>query len=74
MNTIEKQALLKDLGAAIKEVRENKQVNVSTLAQKAAIEEKHLEEIESGLIDVPFTELVAIAQGLGVGVYKILPL
>jgi ribosome-binding protein aMBF1 (putative translation factor) len=74
MNTIEKQALLKDLGAAIKEVRENKQVNVSTLAQKAAIEEKHLEEIESGLIDVPFTELVAIAQSLGVGVYKILPL
>jgi ribosome-binding protein aMBF1 (putative translation factor) len=74
MNTIEKQALLKDLGAAIKEVRENKQVDVSTLAQKAAIEEKHLEEIESGLIDVPFTELVAIAQSLGVGVYKILPL
>jgi transcriptional regulator with XRE-family HTH domain len=74
MNTTEKQTLLKELGAAIGEIRESKKLSINKLAELAVIEDAYLLQIENGDVDIPFTEMVVIAKALNCTIQQLLPL
>jgi transcriptional regulator with XRE-family HTH domain len=60
-------ALLEQLGARIREIRESKKLTQDEVAERAGFGGKYIGEIEKGLRDVPVSTLRAVAEnGLGI--------
>lgn len=61
---VECQALLRDLGARLRALREQAGLSVSELARLAAVSRRHLTEIEAGRANPSATRLVDLARAL----------
>jgi transcriptional regulator with XRE-family HTH domain len=60
-------ALLEQLGARIREIRESKKLTQDEIAERAGFGGKYIGEVEKGLRDVPVSTLRAVAEnGLGI--------
>ncbi len=59
-------ASLRRLGRRLRSLREAAGLTQVQLAEKAALDEKHYQTMESGLSNVTFATLVAVSKALGV--------
>jgi transcriptional regulator with XRE-family HTH domain len=59
-------ASLRRLGRRLRSLREATGLTQARVAEKAAIDEKHYQTMESGLSNVTFATLVAVSRALGV--------
>jgi transcriptional regulator with XRE-family HTH domain len=57
---------LRRLGAAIRELRESRELKQIEVAQAANVSESRVSEIESGLSDARWTTVEKVLKGLGV--------
>jgi transcriptional regulator with XRE-family HTH domain len=62
------------LGQRIKELREQKGLTLEKLAYENDIAKSTLSRIERGLVDVKYTTLLKIAEGLGIKTKELLDL
>ncbi|MEO7032886.1 MAG: helix-turn-helix transcriptional regulator [Polyangiaceae bacterium] len=59
-------ASLRRLGKRLRSLREAAGLTQVQVAEKAALDDKHYQTMESGLSNVTFATLVAVAKALGV--------
>lgn len=64
--TVEGEKALIALGLAIREMRDERNMEPDDLAAAAGIERERLDAIEAGQFDPPFDVLLALARGLGI--------
>ena len=65
-------ASLRRLGRRLRSLREATGLTQVQLAEKASIDEKHYQTMESGLSNVTFATLVAVSKALGVTLAELL--
>ncbi len=61
------------LGEQLRRVREQQRLTVADLAGRSEISPTRIAKIEAGLIDPRFDVLVALSDGLGVGLAALMP-
>ena len=65
-------ASLRRLGRRLRSLREAAELTQVQLAERAAIDEKHYQTMESGLSNVTLATLVAVSRALGVTLAELL--
>lgn len=63
---MEKNTFLKKMGRSIKEYRREKGITQRDLAERAAVNYRHMQSIEAGLVDIKLSTLYSIARALKV--------
>ena len=61
------------LGEQLRRVREQQRLTVVDLADRCGLSPTRIAKIEAGLIDPRFDVLVALSDGLGVGLAALMP-
>ena len=65
--------LLKQLGLHVKKIRQDKGLSHRQVAAACNLEHHRIIEIEQGKVNITYTTLVELAQGLGVMPIAIIP-
>jgi transcriptional regulator with XRE-family HTH domain len=65
-------ASLRRLGRRLRALRAEAGLTQARVAEKAAVDEKHYQTMESGLSNVTFATLVAVSRALGVTLAELL--
>ena len=66
MNSTRNEAMLQALGKHLKKIRENREMSLRKLADKAAVDFSQIHRIEKGESNPSFTMLLALAGALEV--------
>ena len=60
------------LGKRLRRLRQERELSQEDLAERAALDAKHLQAIEAGQANVTFASLVGLAKALGIKVAELL--
>jgi transcriptional regulator with XRE-family HTH domain len=66
-------AELTRFGQTIRQVRERKGISVADLAARTGIDAQQISALEAGRFDPPYDVMCALASGMGVPVFEVIP-
>lgn len=67
-----KEGILINFGKRLKKIREEKGYSIRELAARADLEYSQVQRIEKGKVNLAYTTLIALSEGLGVEPFKLL--
>jgi transcriptional regulator with XRE-family HTH domain len=72
MNNLRNEALIKQVGERIKELRKKKGLTMEALGRECELEKQHINRLEKGEVNVTISHLEAVAKGLEVSLSELL--
>jgi transcriptional regulator with XRE-family HTH domain len=60
-------------GQKIRQVREREGISVAELAARTDVDAQKIKALEAGQFDPPFDVMIALADGIGVPLYALMP-
>jgi transcriptional regulator with XRE-family HTH domain len=70
---MDRRAELIRVGQKIGQVREREGISVAELAARSGVDAQKIAALEAGGFDPPFDAMIALADGIGVPLYALMP-